>query len=389
MSFLGDLSGSQALANMAGNLAQNSAMNQGQQAAIQQQQAAAAQQQAMLDNLYGSQGFGGQTAQYAGAGAAYGRATGGFNGGGGSVFDTGAAPYQDYSVPNFGAGSQPSFGGGNPTFSSWIQQQAMDPGSIWYDPVFAASHGGGQVDFPQAPASAPPAVPSGAQDWGAYFNNITAPAAAQPAYNPMTQYNSGGYDPYSAQTYAPAAQPNVGSSNPTFTSWIQQQAMDPGSIWYDPSYAASRGGGMQASGGDPSFLDAGKPGSSFNPYGLINSGQVGGSDPFYGYQPPAASFDQRFGMGFDPNSFANRFAAGGYYQPGTPSQISGYAPNGYDPFSGQKPPYTYQPGFVQGPGGPGDWVPQYIDGMNTLSPNDMNYRPAGSDSIQNMSNTGG
>ena len=86
-----------------------------------------------------------------------------------------------------------------------------------------------------------------------------------------------------------------------------------------------------------------------------------------------ATFDDRFGMGFDPNSFANRYAAGGYYQPGTPSQISGYAPNGYDPLSGQAPPYTYQPGFVQGPGGPGDWVPQYIPGMNTLSPNDMTY----------------
>ena len=44
---------------------------------------AGAQNQALLDNLYGPQGFGGQTAQYAAAGAAAGRNTGGFGGYGG------------------------------------------------------------------------------------------------------------------------------------------------------------------------------------------------------------------------------------------------------------------------------------------------------------------
>ena len=41
------------------------------------------QSQALFNNLYGPQGFGGQTAAYAGAGAAYGRDTGGFGGYGG------------------------------------------------------------------------------------------------------------------------------------------------------------------------------------------------------------------------------------------------------------------------------------------------------------------
>jgi hypothetical protein len=390
-------------------------------------------------------------------------------------------PATDYGhvggYPSFGDPAPPgTYGGGYPSGSvekgpdlpdisgpptygaptsqmSWIQQQAMDPGSSWYDPVFAREHGGG-VDFPQAPASAPPAVPAGAQDWGQYFNNITAPAAAKDPYNPMSQYNSGGYDPYSAGSYAPAAQQNLGAPASSQMSWIQQQAMDPGSSWYDPVFAASHGGG----GGGREGI--GSPG--FNTYGYPASGQVGQADPFAGYPaqsssyaktpaPPAeyfsqqpvapvqygdvsglnwfqqqaldpgsswydASFAQRFGMGFDPNSFANRFAAGGYYQPGTPSQISGYAPNGYDPLSGQAPPYTYKPGFVQGPGGQGDWAPQQIPGMNTLSQNDMSYRnpagsfedwiraqavdpgsswydpafrPAGSDSMQNMTNTGG
>jgi len=50
-----------------------------------QNAALAAQNQAALNNAYGPMGFGGQTAMYAGLGAAYGRATGGFAGAPGRV----------------------------------------------------------------------------------------------------------------------------------------------------------------------------------------------------------------------------------------------------------------------------------------------------------------
>ncbi len=67
-----------------------------------------------------SGGFGAQTDYYSALGAAYGRATGGFGGtpggapsggggGGASVFDTGAAPYNDYGLGGETAPS--SFGG--------------------------------------------------------------------------------------------------------------------------------------------------------------------------------------------------------------------------------------------------------------------------------------
>jgi hypothetical protein len=64
----------------------------------------AAQNQAALNQNFSN--FGQQTDYYSALGAAYGRATGGFGGGGGaSVFDTGAAPYNDYGQP---AGGFPS-----------------------------------------------------------------------------------------------------------------------------------------------------------------------------------------------------------------------------------------------------------------------------------------
>jgi hypothetical protein len=62
-------------------------------------------------------GFGGQTAAYAGAGAAYGRQTGGFGATPKSVFNTGAAAFNPYGLPGGGgAGSfspSPNYPGGS------------------------------------------------------------------------------------------------------------------------------------------------------------------------------------------------------------------------------------------------------------------------------------
>lgn len=88
----------------------------------QNQAATLAAAQVPQSQLYGPRGFGGDTAHYAGVGAAYGRATGGFKpaapaGGGGSVFDTGAAPFRDFGLPGGGgAGSfspSPNYPGGS------------------------------------------------------------------------------------------------------------------------------------------------------------------------------------------------------------------------------------------------------------------------------------
>ena len=65
------------------NLGQNAAMNQGNQAAIQQQQTGDGGAAGAARCVVWPQGFGGQTAYYAGLGADYGRATGGFGGYGG------------------------------------------------------------------------------------------------------------------------------------------------------------------------------------------------------------------------------------------------------------------------------------------------------------------
>ena len=347
MAFLGDLSGSQALANMAGNLAQNSAMNQGQQAAMQQQQADYAAQQAMLNNLYGSQGFGGQTADYAAAGAAYGRATGGFGGYG---------------------GNNDIYGVGNPSGSV---ERGPDLPNISGAPTY-----GGPVAYDFRSGQAPPVeqpvaydfrtAQQPAQDWSAYFTQLTNPAmdaTPAPSYGGGGAFSGGGI--YGGST--PAGMPDymklLGYTPDASLGW-QSQA---------PAYTPPPAAQYFSQQPQAPYQDYGYPAAyDFRTAQASPVGQPAAYDFRTALQAPA-SFDDRFGMGFDPNSFDNRLAAGGYYQPGTPSQISGYAPNGYDPLSGQAPPYTYQPGFVQGPGGPGDWVPQQIPGMNTLTPNDMTY----------------
>jgi hypothetical protein len=303
------------------NLGQNAAMNQGNQAAIQQQQINNAAQQAQLAALYGPQGFGGQTDYYSALGAAYGRGTGGFGGGGngipgaypaGTVTSAPMPGYQLDPTPDVGAGGgydpyatqnpfggyaapTPGSGGYNPFDSStWANQWPTYPGG-----------GGGGMSFPAAPQAQ--------VDWSPYFNQLTAPQSPYNNNSGGLAPGSGGYNPFDSSTWA-----NQSLSTPNNPDMMRMLGYTPDQYLGGPNY----GGAGQ----------------------------------------------------FDPNSFANRFAAGGYYNPGTPSQISGYAPNGYDPFSGAQPPYTYQPGMVQGMGGPGDWVRQQIPGMQTLSPNDMSYR---------------
>ena len=334
MSFLGDLSGSQALANMAGNLAQNSAMNQGTMAAAQQQQNDMAAQQAYLNSIYGPQGFGGQTAAYAGAGAAYGRETGGFGGYG--------APNADPFTPVSTAGSDGLYR----TANGQIDQSNAENIAAYYRIM---SGGYGQPGGYTAPT----------------------PALFPTPQQPAPYSDGGGYNPYDPSIYAPSAQKNVGGGtggiaylpngqidqnnadnialyyrlmggNAGFGGQGVGQQFDPatysggqgainavqkagtggfavgqtpqmpydnsnplgndvsqytGGIVYLPNgqpdqnnannialyYRLMAGGG--GGGGSTPWIDAGKQGSNFNPYGLISSGSIGQSDSFGGYQP--------------------------------------------------------------------------------------------------------
>jgi hypothetical protein len=82
--------------------------------------------------------------------------------------------------------------------------------------------------------------------------------------------------------------------------------------------------------------------SYFDPSSYYGAGGGGGYDPWRSAALPA----------YDPNSFADRFAAGGYYNPGTPSQYTtdtyrdvggiaypgGMAPTGYQGLYGMDDP---------------------------------------------------
>ena len=112
------------------------------------------QSQALFNNLYGPQGFGGQTAQYAAQGAAYGRDTGGFGG----------------------------YGGMNDPFSPVGGYNAIDQNdpaniALYYKLMGIPQPGGGGGGYtPQMPpfeAPQPQAQPQ--VDWNAAFNQITAP----------------------------------------------------------------------------------------------------------------------------------------------------------------------------------------------------------------------
>ncbi len=133
------------------------------------------QGQAVLNNIYGPQGFGGATAQAAATGAAYGRATGGF-GGRTSAFDTGAAP-----VPYLSGGGMPFGGGGfgGGTRNSIAQTMANNG-----------------PDMSQAVPSLPPSPPAGGRSF------IDPPLSTGGLGMPSSQRLLG-YDPAASASFAP------------------------------------------------------------------------------------------------------------------------------------------------------------------------------------------
>jgi hypothetical protein len=120
------------------------------------------QAQSTINNLYGPGGFGGQTAYYAGEGAAYGRNTGGFRApagepgsdsgeapqaSGGSVFDTGTSAIQyPQSGDYFNAR-----GGGRDSIANALMSQAVPSGDPGGGGSMTLVNGGPQTPLTPAP----------------------------------------------------------------------------------------------------------------------------------------------------------------------------------------------------------------------------------------------
>jgi hypothetical protein len=268
------------------------------------------QSQAMFNNLYGPQGFGGQTAAYAGLGAAYTGATGG----------------------NI-------YGGGNsdPGFDFWSGSR----GSPAYDYTSLYSTGNQQ----QAPAydytslyQQPQPQPQ-SQSWGDWLSQYQVPAGPQPGEGSMS----------------PAAD---AIRNYLAPQQQQQPAYDYGSLY---------GGGASQYTSQPWWSTFAANVGPQAAQDWLNSN--GGGGP--GTQAPAPMPDPNRLLGYDPNNSAN---AGGWsnapaYQPPQPQAFNSYGQPGVggggynpaDPFSGMGGQYTSQPWwstFVANVGQQGaqDWL---------------------------------
>jgi hypothetical protein len=263
-----------------------------------------AQGQAQLNNNFGN--FGQQTDYYSGLGAAYGRATGGFNGGalsGGDSRDaiTRALMSQQGEAglmsPTSMAQQGGFYGGLSPqdwaTFSNavganaaqdWAKQQSGGGGDT-FDQRF------GNIPPPTSDPYNPPVKPPQqplTQDWSKYFSTVTAP-----------------------QQQAP---PSGGGGQDLFAGMSQGDL----ATWTRAMQAAGRGNEV------PSSLTGGSsPPSMQMPTNLGYNPGFGSNFATGGGQ----NFQNMFGMGF-PNA-------------GTPSQYTG---SPYTNVQGQ----TFQPNMPQG-----------------------------------------
>jgi hypothetical protein len=198
------------------------------------------QAQATVNNLYGPEGFGGQTARYAGTGAAYGRATGGFTApsgepgsdsgdqpqaqGGGSVFDTGAAaiPYpqsgnyfsargggrdsianalMSQAVPSGdpgggGSSTEVNGGPGDGLNSAFGQLSGQTPTQAGNQPAIDAVNqfaGRGTDMYPGSPVVTPKFF-GGGRDFGDTFGQFSQPSSAVDSGDPASSFQGSGRD---------------------------------------------------------------------------------------------------------------------------------------------------------------------------------------------------
>jgi hypothetical protein len=321
------------------NLGQNAAAMGQQQNYYNQVGNIGAYNQGVTDNLYGPGGFGGDTAKYAYAGAAYGRDTGGFNGGGGGYEPT----YGDYGGDwQSGGGDWQSGGGGAPAASfndrySFGGDYAGLPSEIMT----------GQSDAWSAPAWQPAADPGGirggmgggawdTQDqWGRGYTPPVQnyggwePASAYPlgGGGALPDYNSNmwggldyatfnnirnGFDPNGNPTGSPqaAAQAYGVPFDERFSAFSPGTGSSYGPGYFDNTFGAAND--MQSSrdaiarawmnnqmaGGDSRYTQGG----NIYTFGMPGSGQVGPqADTFTGYPygGRGGNFDYRWGGGLN------------------------------------------------------------------------------------------
>jgi hypothetical protein len=267
-----------------------------------------AQGQNQLNNIFGN--FGQQTDYYSGLGAAYGRATGGFNGG--ALPDAGPLN----PVYGGGGGSRDALAGlmsptpmaqqggmyaSQPWWGAFVQNVGPQAAQDWAAQQGGGGGGGGggatfdqrfgnippPTSDPYNPPVKPPQQPL-TQDWTKYFNDLTAPQQ-QP------QPSGGGYGDMFA-----------GMSQGDLATWTR--AMQ----------AAGRGSEV------PSSLTGGGSPPANGPYANLGYNPGFGSNFAFG---GGQNFQNMYGMGF-PNA-------------GTPSQ---YTASPYTNTQGQ----TFQPNLPQG-----------------------------------------
>ena len=161
------------------------------------------QAQATINNLYGPQGFGGQTAHYAGLGAAYGRATGGFG-------TPGSNPgWQDPQPP-----SEPA----PPAPDPWAGS-GFDPIQYLYDnPDVMRAVTGDPSSFAYQHARQF-GMPEGRLDESVFnvgANAVPYIQGQQPniGLSPLNSYQGAGYNAFDPSIYGPAAQQNLGWKQP-------------------------------------------------------------------------------------------------------------------------------------------------------------------------------
>lgn len=256
--------------------------------------------------------FGKQTDYYSGLGAAYGRATGGFG-------TPGSNPGWQTPAPD--SGGQGFNYSGLADFSG----AAAAPQSKYFDL-------GQQLTLPNWNDVSYTPFPS------TIYQGF--PQFQQPDYSGFNF--GGGYNPFDPSIYQSSANfGGIGGSGSRDA--MANILMNSASTAYNPfnpaAYQPSAGFGLQNYGGF---------GASPDLWGA-QSGSIGGMDFGGGFHLAPSLYGAGFGGGeafnalpaYDPNSFANRFAAGGYFGAGTPSQ---YTYNPYTDASGQ----TYQPNVPQG-----------------------------------------
>jgi hypothetical protein len=217
--------------------------------------------------------------------------------------------YNPYSPQTFAPSAQQNLGTPQPSAGS-----GQDPYQQWLQS--SGGGGGGGNSF--------------ADRWGGMPSTYTPDFNTQqvPSGIFTGDFRGGGtsggtpnmFDYFNPQTFAPSAQPNVGTGQPNVsTPGVFGTGADPYQQWLQSGGYNGGGAGMMASGGDTSWLGAGGTNNDYNPFGQINAGQVGQYDPLMGYQPQP-TFDQRFnapGQPYGPGYFDNTFGSVSQNGPGS------------------------------------------------------------------------